>query len=41
MALYTTQGSTTIDYAGNDVIAVYNGDTPNPHAQHRCAAATI
>jgi len=41
MALYTTQGSITTDYAWNDVIAVYNGDTPNPHAQHRYAAATV
>jgi len=41
MALYTTQGSITIDYAWNDIIAVYNGDIPNPYTQHRCAAATV
>jgi len=41
MALYITQGSITTDYAWNDVIAAYNGDIPNPHAQHRCAAATM
>jgi len=31
MALYTTQGSITTDYAWKDVIAIYNRDTPNPH----------
>jgi len=41
MALYITQGSTTTDYAWNDVITIYNRDTPNPHTQHRCAVATI
>ena len=41
MASYTTQGSTTTDYALNDAIAAHNRDTPNPHAQHRCAAATM
>jgi len=41
MALYTTQGSITTDYAWNDVIAAHNRDTPNPHTQYRCAAATV
>jgi len=41
MALYTTQGSITTDYAWNDVITIYNRDTPNPHTQHRYAVATI
>jgi len=41
MALYITQGSITTDYAWNDIIAVYNGDTPNPHTQYRCAVATV
>jgi len=41
MALYTTQGSITTDYTWNDVIAIYNRDTPNPYTQHRYAAATI
>jgi len=41
MALYITQGSITTDYAWNDVIAMYNRDTPNPHAQHGYAMATI
>jgi len=25
----------------NDTTAAHNGDTPNPHAQHRYAAATV
>jgi len=41
MALYIIQGSTTTDYAWNNIIAVYNRDTPNPYTQHRCAAATV
>jgi len=41
MALYITQGSITIDYAWNNVIAVHNGDTPNLHAQYRYAVATV
>jgi len=41
MALYTTQGFTTTDYAWNDIIAAYNRDTPNPYTQHRYAAATM
>jgi len=41
MALYITQGSTTIDYAWNDIIAAHNGDIPSPHAQHRYATATM
>ena len=41
MALYITQGSITIDYAQNDAITIYNRDTPKPHTQYRCAAATI
>jgi len=41
MALYITQGSITTDYAWNNIIAIYNRDTPNPHTQHRYAAATV
>ena len=41
MALYTTQGSITIDYAQNNTITMYNRDTPKPYAQYRCAAATM
>jgi len=41
MALYTIQGSITTDYTWNDVITAYNRDTPNPHAQHRYAVATV
>jgi len=41
MALYITQGSITTDYTWNNIIAVYNGDTPNLYTQYRCAAATV
>jgi len=41
MALYTIQGSTTTDYAWNDIIAAHNRDRPNLYTQHRCAAATV
>ena len=41
MALYTIRDFTTIAYAQIDVIVAYNGDIPNPHAQHKCAVATV
>ena len=40
MVLYITQDSTITIYVQTNIIAAYNGDTPNLYTQHKCAVAT-
>ena len=41
MALYTIQDFITIAYAQIDAIVAYNGVTPNPYVQYKCAVAIV